>query len=136
MKLLMFYAPEFWYKTHSKSLAEAPDTQAEERLENLVAVFYQCEAEDPDKRDSVLAKAVKNIKWLAGKFETRTVLLHSFGHLSGSKAPADFARNLVADIRARLERTGYAVHETPFGWFNEWKLHCAGESLAKVFKEL
>jgi hypothetical protein len=25
---------------------------------------------------------------------------------------------------------------TPFGYLNEWKLHVAGESLAKVFKEI
>ncbi len=25
MKLLMFYAPEFWYRTHAKTLPEAPD---------------------------------------------------------------------------------------------------------------
>jgi hypothetical protein len=25
---------------------------------------------------------------------------------------------------------------TPFGYLNEWKIHVAGESLAKVFKDL
>jgi hypothetical protein len=64
------------------------------------------------------------------------VVLHSFNHLSGSKAPADFAAGLVQDARQGLETSGYSVTVTPFGYLNEWKLHVAGASLAKVFKEI
>jgi hypothetical protein len=84
----------------------------------------------------VLTKFIKNIKWLAGKFDSKNVVLHSFNHLSGSKAPADFAERMVQDARQRLETSGYSVTVTPFGYLNEWKLHVAGESLAKVFKEI
>ena len=42
----------------------------------------------------------------------------------------------LQETRIRLERTGFEVFETPFGWQNEWKLHVGGESLAKVFKEI
>jgi hypothetical protein len=43
---------------------------------------------------------------------------------------------LIKDIKERLFRTGYSITETPFGYLNEWKMHVAGESLAKVFKDL
>jgi hypothetical protein len=43
---------------------------------------------------------------------------------------------MVQDARQRLETSGYSVTVTPFGYLNEWKLHVAGESLAKVFKEI
>ena len=33
-----------------------------------------------------------------------------------------------------VERTGYTVMTTPFGYFNEFSIHVAGDSLAKVFK--
>lgn len=137
MKLLMFYSPEFWHKPFQKTLADAPDAAPDgEAARNAVVVFYQGEAEDHDRRDSVLSKMLKNIKWLAGKFGTKSVVLHSFGHLSESKADPEFVRGLVADVRQRLEGTGYAVAETPFGYLNEWKLHVAGDSLAKVFKSI
>ena len=136
MKLLLFYAPSFWFKTYQKVLEQVPDSERDERFEKAVVVFYQVEEEDVDRRGKVLTKFVKNVKWLAGKFESRTVVLHSFNHLSGSKAGPEFAGPLIEEARERLERSGYTVGMTPFGYLNEWKLHVAGDSLAKVFKEL
>ena len=39
-------------------------------------------------------------------------------------------------IRQRLTNTGFNVCNSPFGYFNEFKLHVAGPSLAKVFVEI
>ena len=136
MKLLLFYAPSFWFKTFQKVLDEVPDADLEATFEDAVVVFYQVEAEDMDRGDKVLSKFVKNIKWLAGKFGSKTVVLHSFNHLSLSKAGPEFAGPLIEDARERLERTGYTVGCTPFGYLNEWKMHVAGDSLAKVFKDI
>ena len=136
MKLILFYSPSFWFKTYQKVLEEVKDTDMEANCRDAVVVFYHVEAEDLERRGKVLTKFIKNIKWLAGKFDSKTVVLHSFNHLSKSKAPADFAGKLVQDARERLERSGYSVTMTPFGYLNEWKLHVAGDSLAKVFKEI
>jgi hypothetical protein len=136
MKILMFYAPSFWFKTHEKVLEDVDDREMEQSTENVVVVFYHAEAGDVDKRNNVLTKLIKNIKWLAGKFKTKNVLLHSFNHLSVSKAPPDFTGNLVIEAKERLSKSGFTISETPFGYLNEWKIHVAGDSLAKVFKEL
>jgi hypothetical protein len=39
-------------------------------------------------------------------------------------------------MQARLAASGYSVQVSPFGYFNEFRLHVAGPSLAKVFVEL
>ena len=135
MKLLMFYVHEWWYKTASKSLPAVPDREREESLENATVIFFHSEAEDEADRERVLQKFVKNTKWIAGKFSTKSVVLHSFNHLSSSKAPPEFAESLLEEVKERLQRTGYEVMLTPFGYFNEFKMHVAGDSLAKVFKE-
>lgn len=135
MKLLMFYVHDWWYKTASKSLSESPDVAREEGGTNAVVIFFHAEAEDESRREGVLQKFVKNTKWLAGKFGTKNVVLHSFNHLSSSKASPEFARELLDEVTGRLERTGYTVMLTPFGYFNEFRMHVAGDSLAKVFKE-
>lgn len=132
----MFYAPNFWFKTFQKVLAEVPEADQEQEVTRAVVVFYQAEAADPGRRGKVLTKLVKNVKWLAGKFGATSVVLHSFNHLSASKAPPEFAAGLAAEAAQRLEGAGYAVTATPFGFLNEWKMHVAGESLAKVFKEI
>ena len=136
MKLVLFYSPSFWFKTYQKVLEQVENQDMEANCQDAVVVFYHVEAEDLERRGKVLTKFIKNIKWLAGKFGSKSVVLHSFNHLSGSKAPADFAEGLVQEARDRLEKSGYSVTVTPFGYLNEWKLHVAGESLAKVFKEI
>ena len=136
MKLVRFYSPSFWYKTYQKVVEQFDVQDMEANVQHAIVVFYHVEAEDLERRGKVLTKFIKNIKWLAGKFDSKNVVLHSFNHLSGSKAPADFAEGLVQDARQRLGTSGYSVTVTPFGYLNEWKLHVAGESLAKVFKEI
>jgi hypothetical protein len=135
MKILMFYAPEFWFKTFQKVLDDVEDRDIEKKTENAIVVFYHVEAEDEEKRSSVLTKLIKNIKWLSGKFKTRNLVVHSFNHLSTSKASPDFSNSLIEDAKARLINAEFKITETPFGYLNEWKIHVAGESLAKVFKE-
>lgn len=136
MKLLMFYAPSFWHRPFAKTLEQAPEAPESGQAEKAVVVFYQAEAEDQGRENKVLSKMLKNIKWLAGKFGTRRVVLHSFGHLSLSKAPPELAQHLAERAAQRLRDAGYEVSATPFGYLNEWKMHVAGESLAKVFKDI
>jgi len=131
----MFYATEWWYKTAAKTLETAPDVEIEESMHDAVVIFFHGEAQDESRPDSIREKFVKNVKWLAGKFKTRNVVLHSFNHLSSSKSSPAFAKLLLDDVVIRLERTGYTVMQTPFGYFNEFRMHVAGDSIAKVFKE-
>ena len=135
MRIILFYSPSFWFRTYKKVLPEVPDHDVTKMTESAVVVFYHAEAEDMDKKGGVITKFVKNVKWLAGKFKTKSVVLHSFSHLSLSKAPSGLTEEIITEARERLARTGFSVIETPFGYLNEWKMHVAGESLAKVYKE-
>jgi hypothetical protein len=135
MKLLMFYVNKWWYRTAEKSLPEVPDVQREEAVEDAAVVFFHAEAGDEERRDGVLKKFVKNTKWIAGKFGTKNVVLHSFNHLGTSKSSPGFAQGLIEEVEERLVKADYRVMRTPFGYFNEFRMHVAGDSLAKVFKE-
>ncbi|RMG05733.1 MAG: hypothetical protein D6726_00760 [Nitrospirae bacterium] len=135
MKLLLFYAHRFSYRTFSKTLPDMPDREGDGEMSSAVVVFFHVEKEDEANRKSVLQKFLKNTKWLAGKFGTKKVVLHSFNHLSTSKSSPEFAYGLLNEVEERLRNTGYEVMTTPFGYFNEFQIHVAGDSLAKVFKE-
>lgn len=136
MKLLMFQARRFRFKTFLKILADADDREIEEDLADVAVVFVHAEAEDETRRDKLFATTLKNTKWLANKRSLKRVVLHSFTHLSDSKAKPDFARDFLDDLAARLRSTGYEVWVTPFGYTCEWDLSVYGESIAKVFKAL
>lgn len=105
-------------------------------MTDAVVAFVHAEAGDPARQTKVVTKALKNIKWLAGKFDTRRVVLHSFAHLGPDKAPPELAQEFLQRMQERLTSAGYEVAVTPFGYFNEFRMHVAGPSLAKVFVEI
>ena len=135
MKLLLFQAKQFSWKSFSKTLESAPDLDVAETVQEVVVVFLHAELED-EAKPRLETKLVKNIKWLANKRQLKRVVLHSFTHLSSSTASPEFAQALLASLDQRLSETGYQVWQTPFGYFCEWELSVYGDSLAKVFKEL
>ncbi len=135
MKLLLFYARSFSYSSAEKGLPDVADIERSEEIDNAAVIFFHVEAEDEEKRAKVIQKFVKNTKWLCGKFDTRNVVLHSFNHLSSSKAPPQFSKEVRDEVAERLRRVGFEVMMTPFGYFNEFTINVAGDSLAKVFKE-
>ncbi len=136
MKLLLLYAHDFWLRPYVKSWAAAAPSQEALRAHGAVVALVHVEAEDEAKQGKVVTKCAKNVKWLAGKFQTRDIVLHSFAHLSGSKAAPETAAAILRAVEQRLNRAGYRVQVTPFGYFNEFRVHVAGPSLAKVFVEL
>ncbi len=140
MKLLTFQAERFSWAPFSQTLDDAPPEAAHATgaVTEAVVVFVHVEAGDqpPDARRRAFKHALKHIKWLANKRSLRTVVLHSFTHLGGVNAEPEFAKALFDELQARLETTGYAVHQTPFGWFSSWDLAVYGDSLAKVWKEI
>ena len=136
MKLLLLYVHEYWLRPFERSLAEAPDAPPGVETGPAVVALVHVEAHDPERQDKLVTKAIKNVKWLAGKFEARTVVLHSFAHLATTRADPVQADALLAAMCSRLKSADFTVHTTPFGWFNEFRLHVAGPSLAKVFVEL
>lgn len=136
MKLLMFHAISYWYKTATKNSEIAEDTSKEEQFTNVSIAFIHVEKEDEEKRAAVVRKAVKNITWHTRKSRAKKIVLHSFAHLSESKATPDFSREIIEEIRNKIETKGYNVTTTPFGYFLEFKLHVGGDSIERVFKAL
>ena len=136
MKLLMFQAKRFRFRTFEKTLELVPDLDLEEEILEAAVIFLQVESRDAADRDSVFSKTLKNIKWLANKRGLKKVVLHSFTHLGGETATPEFAQPFLEQLAERLRSVGYAVWITPFGYVCEWDLSIYGESLAKVFKAL
>lgn len=136
MKLLFFFAKEFKYRPFKKVLQEtAQCSPVGETFKDVIVIFFHFEKKDVT-RASELKKCIKNIKWIASKFSTKSVVFHSFNHLSFSKAYPEFGPPVISEIKKRLGNSGYKIGETPYGYLNEWSIHVAGESLAKVFKDL
>lgn len=136
MKLLMIYANKFAYKPTVKTIESMPDFTDEKEYSNVQVAFIQVEKEDEENETAVKKKLLKNLKWIAGKNNTKHIILHSFAHLSESKAEPEFTKSLFNNIDERLTNSGFEVEQTPFGYFLDLKVDAPGYSLARVFKDL
>jgi hypothetical protein len=81
-------------------------------------------------------KLVNHLKWVARKNNTTTVILHSFAHLSDSKASARFTKDLLDQAEIRLQKAGYETAQTPFGYFLDLNIKAPGFSLARIWATL
>ena len=134
MKVLLIYCKVFAYTPTSKTLEMAEVNENRESFKNVQTAFIQVEEEDHEKESQVTKKLLKNIKWVCGKNDTKKVVLHSFAHLSESKADPGFSKNIFDKVQERLENVGYEVSQTPFGYFLDLQVDAPGFSLARVFK--
>ncbi len=135
MKLLLLYTHDYWLRPYEKSVPAAADRHDEMVAQGAVLALVHVEVHDPAAHAKQVTKAIKQVKWVAGKFATKQVVLHSFAHLATTRAEPAEAEALLCDMQTRLEMAGYAVQVAPFGYFNEFRVHVAGPSLAKVFAE-
>jgi len=136
VKLLLIYCSKFGYKTAVKTLESASAEVLEKTYENVQVAFIQAEAEDMENEKEVEKKLVKNLKWICGKNGTKELILHSFAHLSDSKAEPDFTLELFNRVDARMKNAGYITEQTPFGYFLDLQIDAPGFSLARVFKNI
>ena len=136
MKLLLIYCKKFAYTPAVKAIEHASNDVASRQYDNIQAAFIHVEEEDVLKENEVEKKLVKNLKWICGKNQSKEILLHSFAHLSESKATPEFTKTFFDRIEGRLNNAGYTVHQTPFGYFLDLDLEAPGFSLARVFKNI
>lgn len=135
MKLLLFQARGFGWEPHERTLADAEPAPPAGAVDEALVAFVHAERRDEADRPRAVRRTIKSLKWLANKRSLETVVLHSFAHLGGESADADWTRAFFDDVAERLRKVGYRVETTPFGWFSSWRIDVFGESLAKVFQE-
>jgi len=126
----------FAYNPTIKTIETMADYTEKKEYENIQAAFIQVEKEDEENETTVKRKLLKNLKWIAGKNNTKHIILHSFAHLSESKAEPSFTKAIFDEIDERLTNSGFLVEQTPFGYFLDLQIDAPGYSLARVFKDL
>jgi len=136
MKLLMIYADRFAYRTSLKTLDSIPDIDEKKSIDGALIGFIQVEEQDMEILTEVETKMIKNLKWAARKNDTRIIVLHSFAHLSESKASPEATKSLFDSAEERLRKADYECLQTPFGYFLDLDLQAPGKSLARIFKAI
>lgn len=137
MKVLIIYTTKFGYTPKTKNVEHVPDvTKGAEYSEALVA-FIQ--VEESDEENTVLSrekKLVNHIKWALRKNNCTKIILHSFAHLSESKATFEFTKQIFDQAEKRLQNAGIETAQTPFGYFLDLDIQAPGFSLARIWATL
>ena len=135
MKLLMIYANSFIYKTTTKTLEKFPEINEKKEIEQALIGFIHIEEKDEENSARAVTKMIKNLKWAANKNNTKKIVLHSFAHLSESKADPKITKEIFDAAEQRLLNSDFQVWQTPFGYFLDLMVDAPGYSLARIFKE-
>ncbi len=137
MRILLWKVNRLKYNKAKKTLEKDFSNYVDEL--NLkgeaILTFINVEKEDEENLDSKVTKLIKNIKWFAKKNQVKKVILHSFAHLSESKASPENAKYVLDKAEERLKSVDYEVIQTPFGYLLDFELFSRGEPLTRFFKE-
>ena len=137
MKVLVIYCNKFSYSPGLKSLPDCEDVTIGREFHDCVVAFIQIEEEDESRElTGREKKLVNHLKWTARKNKANAIVLHSFAHLSDSKASVGYTRSLFDLAQKRLQQGGYATDQTPFGYFLDLNIVAPGFSLARIWASL
>ena len=131
------YVDQFAYTPSEKNLEEADEVKHGAEFNDAILAFIQVEESDEEKDvKSREKKLVNHLKWTARKNECKRVILHSFAHLSESKASVKFTRELFDLAEKRLQNANFETAQTPFGYFLNLEIKAPGFSLARIWASL
>jgi hypothetical protein len=137
MKVLVMYVDEFKYHPAQKNLDTAEDITDGATFTNSILAFIQVETTDEEyDLKSREKKLVNHLKWTARKNNCNSIILHSFAHLSESKASIEFTKDLFDLAETRLKNAGFETAQTPFGYFLDLEIKAPGHSLARIWAAL
>jgi predicted deacetylase len=137
MKVLVMFVNEFGYAPAQKNLETAEEVTEGATFTDAILAFIQ--VEESDEQYDVKSrekKLVNHLKWTARKNNCNKIILHSFAHLSESKASVEFTRELFNQAEQRLQNAGFETAQTPFGYFLDLTLKAPGYSLARIWATL
>jgi len=137
MKVLAIYTSHFAFVPRIKNIEGIEDNTESAAFDECVVAFVQVEHED--EAFDLLSrekKLVNHLKWTLRKNNCTKIVLHSFTHLSDSKASLAFTKNLFDEAENRLRNAGIETAQTPFGYFLDLDIKAPGYSLARIWASL
>jgi len=131
------FVNEFSYIPAEKNLEEAETVTDGAVYHDAVLAFIHVESNDEAfEVTSREKKLVNHLKWVCRKNQSKRIILHSFAHLSGTKASVKFTYDLLNLAEERLKNAGFETAQTPFGYFLDLKIVAPGYSQARIWAEL
>jgi len=132
LKILQLHSNFIEYKPVEKEIEEAEECGKETcRLEDLVVLFTSVEEGDDE---SVVLRAVEDIKGYLDTVKADRILIYPYAHLSSNLAKPREALKVLRELERRAREAGIETYRAPFGWCKQFTISIKGHPLAEQFK--
>ena len=132
MRILQLHSNFIEYKPVEKEIEEAEESGKEtRRLEDLVVLFTSVEEGDDE---SVVLRAVEDIKGYLDTVKADRILIYPYAHLSSNLAKPREALKVLRELERRAREAGIETYRAPFGWCKQFTISIKGHPLAEQFK--
>ncbi len=141
MKLILLHCDYIKFKPLKKALKKIENLSDNEKLEKEVkeslVVLTAVEKSDSKNIDKVVKKLVENIKDVAGKINTKNIVLYPYAHLSKELANPETAQEILKKGEEALKKIkDFEVVKAPFGYYKEFELKVKGHPLSELSREI
>ena len=139
MRILFIHADRLEYEVREPAIKDPEEVPPEHRsaaADEVLVCFTTVEARDEADPEGIAGLAAREIKDVAGKVDTRRVVLYPYAHLSSSLGAPDVSRRILATLAAQLRAAGYEVLASPFGWYKSFRLSAKGHPLGELSREV
>lgn len=138
MRLLLLHCDSFEYEVRQEALKN-PEPIADNRagkFANVLVAFCTVEKEDEPNPAEVARLAAESIAEVAKSVKTNRILIYPYAHLSSSLASAAAAIPVLQQSTMTLNRIGFEVHRSPFGYYKSFSLKCLGHPLSELSRTI
>jgi threonyl-tRNA synthetase len=139
MRILFIHADRLEYEVREPAIKDPEEIDEKDRAmaaDEVLVCFATVEARDEADPDGIAASAVKEIRDVAAKVDTKRLVLYPYAHLSSSLGGPAVSRRILASVAASLKTEGFQVVASPFGWYKSFKISAKGHPLSELSREV
>ncbi|MBU2496643.1 MAG: threonine--tRNA ligase, partial [Nanoarchaeota archaeon] len=135
MKVLFLHCDDIRFKAVKKAISNAEESDKKEILVKECLVCFTAVEKQDEINPSIVEQYIENIKDVAKKVNTKTLVLYPYAHLSSHLSQPSTAMQILKETKKILSKD-YKVTSAPFGWYKEFSIHVKGHPLSELSREI
>jgi threonyl-tRNA synthetase len=117
-----------------KSMEDLPESETKKtKVKEALVVLTAIEKNDSLE---ILDEYIKNIKDVAEKVNTKTIVLYPYAHLSNELGKPETAIEILKEAQKKLKEEAYFVERAPFGYYKSFELKVKGHPLSELSRNI
>src|SRR3989338_1156166 len=135
MRILAIHSDFIEFEAKKQAIKQPEELKnKKERVEECVVFFISVEEGDESNKESIVDKAIENIKDISDKVKEKNIVLYPFVHLTSKPSKPDFAVSVMVMLEEKL-KGDFTVHRSPFGWYKAFDIKAKGHPLSELSRE-